>query len=104
MRVTGGVIKPFIPSQDDTYHSDIRARCRKAKGFEQLQFARAKGREYLAAEHDYTLMRGDIDTGRKRTMLGSEAKALNESYEAKFIKDKTPRLWKWKWKWLRPEA
>lgn len=75
----------------------MRARLRKAKGWEQVVYSRKKGAEYMSAEHDYTLMRGDISTGRVRRMLGREAKALNEEYEAKFIKDKTPRLYRWRW-------
>jgi hypothetical protein len=56
----------------------------------------------MNAEHDYVLMRGDIDTGRNRTMLGSEARSLNQEYEAKYWRSATPRLWRWKW--LKPKA
>lgn len=87
----------FTPDRERTAQADIHKKCRQKLGWQKVLYARSKGRDYVNAEHNYTLMRGDIDTGRKRTMLGRQAKALNESYEMKFIKDKTQRLWRWKW-------
>jgi hypothetical protein len=93
---------PYIPSREDTAQRDLAAKCRRVKGWRKILSYRKNGADYLNTEHDYALMRGDLGTGRKRTMLGMEAKTLNEAYEAKFIKDKTPRLWRWKW--LKPTA
>ena len=91
-----------VPDREQTAQRDLSAKARRANGFRKVMRYRKDGADYLNAEHDYTLMRGDLDTGRKRTMLGREAKALNEEYEAKFIKDKTPRLWHWKW--IKPKV
>lgn len=55
------------------------------------------GKAYLESEHDYALFRGDADTGRRRRMLGREAKDLNTEYERKYMDDKTARMYKWKW-------
>lgn len=72
-------------------------RARMAFGNAKWKKMMQKGREYLKAIHEFALIRGDADTGRRRTMLGREAKALNDDYERKYMDSKTPRLYRWKW-------
>jgi len=66
------------------------------------------GADWLNAEHDFVLMRGDDNTGRTMRMLGSEAKRLNGEYEEKFWKaldtNKGARMYRWKWNDPVPEG
>jgi hypothetical protein len=86
----------FVPDREQTAQNDIHKKACKAKGWAKFQKKLEHYREYINAEHDYVLMRGDIDTGRNRTMLGSEARLLNQEYETKYWRSATPRLWRWK--------
>jgi hypothetical protein len=74
-----------------------QSKARQNSGFRKKMWFWAKSKEYLDAVHDYALFRGDVDTGRRRTMQGREAKTLNTEYERKFMDSKTARMYKWKW-------
>ena len=69
------------------------------------QQARERVQAYLAASHTYELTRGDMWTGRRKVMLGSEARDANQALEDKFYRaldtDPKARLWRWK---LKKEA
>lgn len=69
---------------------------RKALGRAKFLVKCKKGAEWLNAEHDFLLYRGDQSTGRKRRMFGREARELNRDYEDKFAKDKTKQLYRWR--------
>lgn len=72
------------------------------------KYSMERAREWINAEHDFVLMRGDANTGRAMRMLGREAKRLNREYEKTFIKaldeNKAARLYRWKWNEPVPEG
>lgn len=94
---THHVVAIVYPDREDTANRDLDARARSRNNWHRTLWHRSQGKAYLETEHSFTLFRGDVSTGRTRKMLGREAKGLNEDYEAKFIKDKTARLYRWKW-------
>jgi hypothetical protein len=56
--------------------------------------------DYLVAEHEYQLFRGDTPFGKPKTMLGSEAREENKRLEDKYWADLSTkegaRLWRWR--------
>lgn len=65
--------------------------------FERHMWGAKIKKAWLDATHDFVLFRGDVSLGRKQTMTGREAQAINRDYEDKFYNGKTPRLYRWKW-------
>jgi hypothetical protein len=90
------IIYDVAPNQDSTAQSDMKKKANLANGRAKHVLRMKHGSEFLCAEHDYVLFRGDTSTGRERRMLGREAKSLNSDYEKKFMDSKTPRLWRWR--------
>lgn len=69
----------------------------RMRGRSQARWERC--RDYLNSEHEYALVCGRTDTGKRKAMTGLEARRANVASEKQFItqiqSDKAKRLYRW---------